>query len=143
MSSPNLHVNFSVCSGCRACSIVCALSHENLLDLNHARIRVDKNFPGLERPVFRPRFCRNCKNARCVAVCPTGALTQQGNDGLVNLDVSLCNGCGHCVEACPFKAIWIDENQGIALKCDLCGGDPVCVKYCSLKALDFRNSKGE
>ena len=136
-NSPVLRVIFNKCSGCRACSIVCALAHENTLSLNRARIRVEKNMPGLEKPVFRPVFCRMCKNAKCITACPTGALFESGEDHIVILDLALCNGCESCVEACPFHAIWLDKQLGKALKCDLCGGDPECVKYCSPTALVF------
>lgn len=133
-----LRVNPRACTGCRACTIVCALGHEHLLEVRRARIRVDKNLPDLEPPVFEPAFCRMCRNAPCVAVCPTGALHQDGKDGLVILDVELCDGCGLCVGACPFQAIWVDGELGFALKCDLCGGDPLCVQYCAPGALTFR-----
>ena len=69
--------------------------------------------------------------------CPTGALYEDPESHLVIHDPALCDGCGHCVEACPFDAIWIDERECVALKCDLCGGDPQCVKYCSPGALLF------
>jgi anaerobic carbon-monoxide dehydrogenase iron sulfur subunit len=132
-----LRVNLKTCTGCRACTIICALTHEQRLELYRARIRVDKSMPELNKPVFKPRFCRMCRNARCIVACPTGALYEDPESHLVVLDPALCDGCGHCVEACPFDAIWIDERESVALKCDLCGGDPQCVKYCSPGALLF------
>lgn len=132
-----LRVNLQACTGCRACTILCALSHEGQLEVRRARIRVAKNLPTLGRPVFRPVFCRMCKKAQCVAVCPTGALTQDDAKGLVHLAPEVCNGCGLCVEACPFQAIWVDDQMGKALKCDLCGGEPLCVHYCAPGAITF------
>ena len=72
-----------------------------------------------------------------IGVCPTGALVEDEETRIVNLNTELCNGCGECVQACPFDAIWLDEKQGIARKCDLCGGDPTCVRYCAPGALVF------
>jgi anaerobic carbon-monoxide dehydrogenase iron sulfur subunit len=137
----HLEVDLSLCTGCRACSIVCALSHENRLELYRARIQIVKNLPDLEKPVFTPKFCMMCRDAACVAVCPTTALSEDGYRHLVILDPSLCNGCGLCVEACPFNAIWLDKQNGISIKCDLCGGDPICVKYCPTDALAYLYEK--
>ena len=134
---PTLRVKFSVCTGCRACTIACALSHEGQGEINRARIRVHKRMPELETPVFKPAYCRMCRNAKCVAACPTGALIQDEGSGLVILETKLCDGCELCVDACPFEAIWIDDKRGVAIKCDLCGGDPVCVDYCAPGALTF------
>jgi anaerobic carbon-monoxide dehydrogenase iron sulfur subunit len=75
--------------------------------------------------------------------CPPGALTEDLATGLVNLNDELCNGCGECVTACPFDAIWMDEHRGVAIKCDLCGGEPVCVRYCAPGALMFKGVKTE
>lgn len=132
-----LRVDFKLCTGCRSCTIVCALTHAGRLEFQGARIRVEKNLPGMKLPVFKPVFCRMCKNAKCVGVCETGALVEDNATSLVNLDTALCNGCGECVTACPFHAIWLDEHSQFALKCDLCGGDPVCVKSCTPGALVF------
>lgn len=135
---PTLRVKFSDCTGCRACTITCALSHEQQGEINRARIRVHKRMPEIEPPVFKPAYCRMCRNALCVAACPTGALVQDEESGLVVLDLDRCDGCGLCVEACPFEAIWLDDERGVAIKCDLCGGDPVCVRYCAPGALFYR-----
>ncbi|RPI56805.1 MAG: 4Fe-4S dicluster domain-containing protein [Chloroflexi bacterium] len=135
---PRLRVKVSVCTGCRACTVACALSHEGRVEIQRARIRVQKRLPEIEAPVFKPAFCRMCRNARCVAACPTGALVQDDAEGLVRLDAALCDGCGLCVPACPFEAIWLDDLRSVAVKCDECGGDPVCVRYCAPGALSFR-----
>jgi len=133
----SLRIDYKVCTGCRACTIICALFHENQLELNRSRIRVDKNFPDLNKPIFQPKVCRMCRNAKCILACPTGALHYDDQDNIVILDLDLCNGCGLCVNACPFDAIWIDEKKSQAIKCDLCCGDPMCIKYCSPGAIQI------
>ncbi|MBT4290076.1 MAG: 4Fe-4S binding protein [Deltaproteobacteria bacterium] len=47
-----------------------------------------------------------------------------------------CNGCGDCVDGCPYGMILIG-NDNIAFKCDYCDGDPACVKECEPKAIIF------
>lgn len=132
-----LRANPAACTGCRSCTLACAIFHEGQAELRRGRIRVQKNLPELAPPVFKPVFCRMCHHARCVAACPTGALVQNEETGLVGLDPALCDGCGRCVPACPFGAIWTAGDGGRAIKCDLCGGDPVCVRYCSPGVLSF------
>ena len=82
---PTLRVNLRKCTGCRACTIACALSHEQQVEIYRARIRVQKRMPELKTPVFKPVYCRQCRNAKCVDVCPTGALVQDEESGQVIL----------------------------------------------------------
>ncbi|OGO05058.1 MAG: hypothetical protein A2Y60_03010 [Chloroflexi bacterium RBG_13_54_9] len=57
-----------------------------------------------------------------------------------------CNGCGECLERCPFKAISLDEGEQRAVinsvKCMGCG---VCEDICSVGAITLERdlSKGE
>lgn len=139
---PTLRVNFKACTGCRTCTIVCALHHADRLEFARSRIRVEKSLPRMDLPVFKPVYCRMCRNAKCIGVCPTRALVENQETGIVELKAELCNGCGECLQACPFNAIWVDEHSGIALKCDLCNGDPTCVQYCPSGALIFERNIG-
>jgi len=41
-------------------------------------------------------------------VCPTGALTQQGNNAPV-IDADKCIDCGKCVKYCPMGAFVLDK----------------------------------
>jgi Fe-S-cluster-containing hydrogenase component 2 len=43
-----------------------------------------------------------------------------------------CRGCGACVEACPFGAIFIHPETQKAIKCVTCG---FCTKYCPVNTL--------
>ena len=133
----SLKVDLKSCVGCRACTLACAVTHEGRAEFYRARIRIEKHLPGMQVPVFKPLVCRMCRNARCIDVCSTGALNEDPETGLVVLNAELCNGCGNCVEACPFHAIWVDEQAGLAVKCDLCGGQPACVTACSTGALRY------
>jgi len=134
---PQMRIEVEACTGCMACVIACALLKEKRIEPSKARIRVFKNFPDLYPPVFQPTLCRMCPNAPCIEVCPTGALSQNGPDKMVHFDEASCNGCGLCVEECPFEAIWIDTKSNTLIKCDWCDGDPICVKHCTQNAIIY------
>ena len=124
-----VNVIASKCVGCKGCELACSVVHLAEINPKRARLKVTYTHP----LPSAPKVCRQCPRPKCVDACPTGAL-RKGADR-VNLDQSLCTGCGACVEACPFNSIFLDPVDGLALKCDLCGGDPACVKYCKRGAL--------
>lgn len=68
-------------------------------------------------------------------VCERGALHHE--NGTVILNEEKCTGCWNCIGACPFNAIFKNEIQGIAIKCDLCKGkkELICVASCPTAAL--------
>jgi len=61
----------------------------------------------------------------------------QRENGVIVVDENKCNGCGWCIQACPFGAITFNPDNRKAMICDLCDGDPECVKYCPFDALTF------
>jgi Fe-S-cluster-containing dehydrogenase component len=59
----------------------------------------------------------------------------------VLIDKDQCIGCKECMEACPFGAMQFDDDQEVAVKCDLCierlGEDeqPACTKACATQCI--------
>src|SRR6266567_2509332 len=55
--------------------------------------------------------------------------------------VTRCNGCKACLQACPYDAIHIDPESGTAAKCHFCahrvdaGLEPACVIVCPVHAI--------
>ena len=126
-----LVVDESRCSGCRACEVVCSDAHEDGFSPALARLRVLKrDAEGIDRPIV----CRFCAEVPCVAACPTDALSQQST-GVLQLNATLCQGCGECAKACPHEALRLHPATGQPLVCDLCGGEPACVAVCATGAL--------
>jgi len=78
-----------------------------------------------------PLACRHCKDAPCIIACPVGAISKS-NDGKVYVNKDKCIGCGACVEACPFGAMFMDPDENYAINCILCGE---CVDRCPNNAL--------
>ena len=133
----DIAVNPKLCTSCRLCEIVCSLSHENLINMEKARIRVTDNY---EESLFEPHICQLCNDPPCVQACPSDALSQD-EEGIIHVDDQLCNGCESCVESCPHQAIWWQEEFGRLMVCDRCGGNPTCIQFCTIGALRLVETK--
>ncbi len=135
-------VDLRLCVGCHACSVSCKT--ENEVPLGGFRMRVRY----LERPdssaqiAFTPLICMHCQEAPCLKACPSNAI-KQGDDGRIFVEESRCDLEQECISACPYGAIFINEEKQVAEKCDLCqhrtdvGLDPACVSSCPSGALEF------
>jgi electron transport protein HydN len=140
------------CIGCRTCEVACVLDHsapDALSKLSPAffipRLKVVKT-----SKVSTPVQCRQCEDAPCAKVCPTGALVNSHNS--VQVIQTRCIGCKSCVMACPYGAMEVVTHEltyperrlppGVlpveAFKCDLCihrAKGPVCMEVCPTKAI--------
>jgi len=137
----SLKVRAEKCVGCELCGIVCSVVHEDQARATAMRIRIHRKYPELSYPPFQPMVCRNCSNPACVKACPQGALVLSKDRGEVLVLESNCDGCGQCVEGCPFHAVWVDPRRKTAIKCDLCQGKVRCVQFCSFGALESPSVK--
>jgi carbon-monoxide dehydrogenase iron sulfur subunit len=129
-----LMVDYSKCTGCRLCEVVCSVKKNGAANPARARIAVVK---WESICVDTPMLCQQCQSAPCVAVCPVKAMTKDEGMGRVKINDDLCIGCRFCVAVCPFGAVALDHVSGKVIKCDLCDGDPTCVKFCETKALQY------
>ena len=92
--------------------------------------------------------CRQCENAPCARICPTGALQQ--DDGIVTMNAQICSGCQLCIMACPYGAIsYVDKefrmpNRTTAIRrvaqvnSALCQGCGACTVACPSGAMDLQ-----
>jgi carbon-monoxide dehydrogenase iron sulfur subunit len=105
-----------------------------------ARISLLRDFLKGEYTIF---VCRQCTKAPCIPACPVDARVRDEKTGAVLTDFETCTGCGECVDACPFDAVWLHPVTQKAISCDLCGGDPQCVIDCPADALIYKKIGGE
>lgn len=129
------------CIGCHACTVACKTEHQ--IPLGQFRTWV-KYVDGGQWPHPSRSFgvlrCNHCSDAPCVAICPTRALFTRP-DGIVDFDGDLCIGCKSCMQACPYDAIYIDEDTHTAAKCNFCahrvddGLEPACVVVCPTRSI--------
>jgi len=128
--------------------LACTLVHEGVENLSLSRIQVSQNSFGGYPEDLRIAFCRQCVKPSCVEACPTGAChVDAANHNVRVINISLCNGCQKCLEACHFHlAIW-DAQRRLALKCDLCLyasywseiGKQACIEVCPVKAIKLEH----
>ncbi len=129
------------CIDCKACLIACKV--ENKVPEGFWRNWIKDNSVGdARRTQFQPGQCMQCDDPSCVAACPVNA-TFKGENGLVEIDLEKCIGCGNCVTACPYDARYRHPQAQKADKCDFCshrlkvGEEPACVETCPTKTRVF------
>jgi Fe-S-cluster-containing dehydrogenase component len=130
-----------MCVGCRSCTVACQSVRGLAKDTTPLVISItEENSHRGPHLRLAAEACRNCSDAPCAEVCPTETIVIQ-EDGRVVLYEEDCINCGACADACPYGAMYMDEERELAVKCDLCGArteaglEPACVSTCPGKAI--------
>ncbi|MFN8683284.1 4Fe-4S dicluster domain-containing protein [Paracoccus sp. P2] len=132
------------CIGCRACEIAC--KDKNGLPAGPRFRRVQYIEGGTYPEVFAFKVnmsCNHCAEPACLPACPTGAIWKRKDNGVVDIDSTLCIGCRKCEAACPFGAPQFNVELNIVQKCNMCidelesGRKPYCVSACMMRVLDI------
>jgi len=146
-------VDYSKCTGCRTCEMVCsAVNHKTMINGKAvwgtgnpalSNIKVQNFNPDVDVPVV----CALCPDAPCVEACPVEpdkegrkALYKHPKTGAVTHNSDRCIACGSCIETCSEQrtaCIGTDKNGMPTGICNLCEGDPECVKNCPFDALQY------
>jgi len=124
------------CIGCHACTVACKAENDVPLASFRTWVKYTEKgrFPAVKRH-FAVLRCNHCTKPPCVTICPVNALSKR-DDGIVDLDRAACIGCRACMQACPYDAIYLNEDSGAAEKCHFCahrvekGLEPACVIVC-------------
>ncbi|MGD2144681.1 MAG: 4Fe-4S dicluster domain-containing protein, partial [Anaerolineae bacterium] len=76
--------------------------------------------------------------ARVLSLIDQGEVEVEAATAFV--DEMMCVGCGQCVETCPYTAIELLEDQGVAHVVEaLCKGCGTCAGTCPSKAIALRH----
>lgn len=148
-------INIDRCSGCWCCVVACKDEHVGNDWTPYAKpqpltghfwIKVKDMERGTIPKVkvsYIPILCMHCRNAPCISACQVKAVTRR-EDGIVLINPEICNGCKACIKACPYEAIYFNDELRIAQKCTMCahlldkGWDmPRCVEQCPHEAIKF------
>lgn len=123
MTKWNLIVDVAECTNCNMCVLAC---HDEYVDNEwpgysaampkhgHRWIDIQKKERG-EPPMvdvaYLPVMCQHCDEAPCLAAAKDGAVTKRP-DGIVLIDPVKSKGQRQIVDACPYGAIfWNEERQ--------------------------------
>ena len=91
---------------------------------------------------YIPVPCMHCDNAPCVNAAKNHAVYKRP-DGIVIIDPKKAVGQRQIVDACPYHAIFWNEEKQLPQKCTFCvqrlekGKIPKCVQVCPSRALIF------
>jgi Fe-S-cluster-containing dehydrogenase component len=150
-------IDVGICNGCYSCQIACKDEHvgndwspiaKPQPDTGQFWLGLTEHIQGTIPKVkmhYIPHLCMHCDKAPCIPACPIQDVIYKRDDGLVIIDAEKCTGCKACVDACPYDAIFFNEDLNIAQKCTGCahlldGGEwkvPRCVDSCPTEAIKF------
>ena len=143
------------CCGCYNCQLACKDGHVDNDWTPYAKpqpetgqfwMKVEEHVCGTIPKVkmhYVPTLCNHCDKPPCIDACPDQAITKR-TDGLVLIEPERCTGCKTCLAACPYHAIYFNDELRLAQKCTGCAhlldhGEkvPRCVEACPTDALMF------
>ena len=90
---------------------------------------------------YLPKMCMHCDDAPCITAAENDAVIKR-DDGIVIIDPEKAKGQKHLVDACPYGAIWWNEERQLpqhwnfdAHLLDSGWKEPRCVQSCPTGAL--------
>jgi len=148
-------IDISLCTSCYGCFLACKDEHCNQPHLPVAAAQPHMghrwmNIRDIERGKSArikvatiPVPCMHCQDAPCEKAAKNGAVNRR-EDGIVLLDPQKAKGQKQLVDACPYGAIFWNEDEELPQKCTLCAHfldegykEPRCVEVCPTEALIF------
>ena len=152
MKKWNLIVDVANCTNCNVCTLAVQDEHvgndfpgyaAEMPKHGHRWIdikRRERGVPPVTDVAYLPTMCQHCDDAPCIAAAPD-AVTKRP-DGIVVIDPVKSKGRRELVDACPYGAIWWNEELDLpqhwffdAHLLDAGWTEPRCVTVCATNAL--------
>ena len=153
MKKWNLIIDVAKCEDCNNCFLSCKDEHVgndfpgySLAQPRHGHRWIDimrkerGQFPLID-VAYLPVLCMHCDNAPCIGAAKNGAIYKR-DDGIVMIDSDKARGQKDLIKACPYNALWWNDDKDIPQKCTLCSHlldegykGPRCVMSCPTEAM--------
>jgi len=153
MKKWHLIIDVAQCEDCNNCFLACKDEHYDndfsgysLAQPRHGHrwmniMRKERGQGSLMDVAYLPVLCMHCDNAPCISKAEEGAIYKR-KDGIVIIDPDKAEGQRGVVDACPYGAIWWNEEKNMPQKCTFCAHllddgwkEPRCVQACPTGAL--------
>jgi Fe-S-cluster-containing dehydrogenase component len=147
-------IDITKCNACYSCFLACKDEYwdndyppYSAAQPRHGQswIRIEKkeggSYPHI-RVSYMPIPCMQCDAAPCIKAAKNRAAYKRP-DGIVIIDPKKAVGQRQIVDACPYGAIFWNEEKQLPQKCNFCvqrlqdGEMPRCVQACPSKAMIF------
>jgi Fe-S-cluster-containing dehydrogenase component len=148
-------IDVAKCHNCNNCLIACKDEHVDndwppiaapqpqhghyWMNLN----RKERGSYPLVDTAYLPQPCQHCDEPECLKAAKDGAIYKR-DDGIVIIDPEKSKGQMDLVDACPYGAIYWNQELAIPQKCTMCAhlldegwSKPRCVQACPTGALSF------
>jgi Fe-S-cluster-containing dehydrogenase component len=124
MKKWNLVVDVDNCTNCNMCVLAVADEYVDndwpgysaaMPKHGHRWINIERKERGMAPMVdvaFVPTMCQHCDDAPCIKAAKNGAITKR-EDGIVLIDPVKAKGQKQIVDACPYGAVWWNEEKQI------------------------------
>lgn len=148
-------VDVSKCNGCYNCQLACKDEHAGndwtpyalpQPEIGQFWCKLEEHVGGSIPKVrihYIATLCNHCDNAPCMAAAENDAVYRR-DDGLIIIDPEKAAGQKQIAEACPYGAIYWNEEHDVPQKCTGCAHLldngvklPRCVEACPTEALTF------
>jgi Fe-S-cluster-containing dehydrogenase component len=152
MKKWNLIVDVANCTNCNLCALAVQDEHagnafpgyaEEMPKHGHRWIEIERRergTPPVTDVAYLPVMCQHCDAAPCIDAAPD-AISKRP-DGIVLIDPVKSKGRKEIVDACPYGAIWWNEEKQVpqhwffdAHLLDAGWAEPRCVTVCATNAL--------
>jgi len=153
MKKWSLIIDVEKCEDCNNCFLACKDEHveNDWKGYSVAQPRHGHRWINIHRKergqcpmvdvAYLPIPCMHCDSAPCLGAGKGGSVSKR-EDGIVLIDADKAKGQKDIVKACPYEAIWWNEEKQVPQKCTFCAHlldsgwkEPRCVQACPTGAL--------